>query len=208
MPRLAPLAAVCFAVIGLMMPIEASALPTLFGGQLYYTGGDVTIDVLHSNTAFDEVLQLHSALTVLDIADGTQVGSRITITAQQLADMGIGVGDELQFGIRVLDTGQTFVLGSGDKNSDGLAHAYVRTGHDNVFYYVGFEDFYGGGDRDYNDTIFRFSGGTTTAAEVAIADPFGSDLEVAEPSLLLLLLPGLGLLGLKRRRGSSREENR
>ena len=187
MPRLAPLVAVCFAVVGLTLPNPSSAVPTLLGGQFYYTGGDVVIEVLHQDSAYDEVLQLRSALSCFDAAIGSQVGSRVTITASQLADMGIGVGDELQFGIRVVDTGHAFALGQGERNADGLAHAYVRGSRDNVHYYVGFEDFYGGGDRDYNDTIFRLSGGLAA--------------DLAEPSSLLLLVPGIGLLALKRRNG-------
>ena len=188
MPWLAPLVAACFVAVGLAMAVPAAAVPTLYGGQLYYTGGDVTIDVLSSDTAYGEVLRLWSDLTVLDVTDGTQVDTRVTLTAKQLADMDIGVGDELNFGIHVLNTGQDFVLGPGDRNVDGLDHAYVRSGRTHVI--VGFEDLLGGGDRDYNDTIFRFAGGTTTT---------GPPIGIAEPSALLLLLPGIGVLGLLHR---------
>lgn len=192
-PRLAPLLAVLLSAVCLAIPRAAEAIP-VFGGNLYYTGGDVTIEVLHSRTVFDEVLQLRSALGVIDIANGSQTGSLQTLTAAQLAGMGIGVGDELQFGIHVNNTGHDFVLGSGDRNADGIAHAYVRSSPANT-YYVGFEDLFGGGDRDFNDTIFRFSGGmSTTASQVAVSEAAVSTGAAPEPASLMLLLPGAGLL--------------
>ena len=176
----------------------ALAVPILMGGQLYYTGGDVTVDVVYSNTAYGEVLQLRSALEVLDIARNKDVGSRITLTEQQFASWGIGVGDELTFGLQVPSTNQVFLMGPGSRNGDGLEHAYV-SGQRAGTYYVGLEDLFGGGDRDYNDTIFRLSGGVASAPRaVARYSPTAST--VAEPSSLLLLLTGGGLLGFVRRR--------
>ena len=74
--RLALPVAVCFAITSLAIALPSMALPTFFGGQLYYTGGDVTVDVLHNDTVYDEVLQLRSALGILDVADGSLVGPR------------------------------------------------------------------------------------------------------------------------------------
>lgn len=179
------------------MPLTANALPVLYDGRFYYTGGDVRIDVLHYGSVFDNVLQLRSTLGTLDLVMGSKVGTQMVLTEQQLAGMGIGVGDELQFGLHVRNTGHNFVLGPGDLNIDGVSHAYIRPTSTSK-YYVGFEDLWGGGDRDFNDTIFRFSGGlsTTRAQEVARSAEF---VQVAEPSMLLLLLPAFGLLGFKRR---------
>jgi hypothetical protein len=198
MAHLALLVAVGLAAAGLALTFPAMALPSLFGGRLYYAGGDVTVDVLYRDTVYDEILQLRSGLTVLDVAYGSQVGSSFTLTSQQLADMGIGVGDELEFGIHVLNTGQDFLLGPGSRNSDGLDHAYVRLGRANT--YVGFEDLLNGGDRDYNDTIFRFSGVTTTAPHFGVASVGTRVGAVPEPASLFLLLSGIGLLGLAYRR--------
>jgi hypothetical protein len=192
------LAAVCLLLAALTMPLTANALPVLYDGRFYYTGGDITIDVLHYDSAYDNVLQLRSALGSLDLAMGSKVGTKTVLTEQQIAGMGIGVGDELQFGLHVQNTGHDFVLGPGDLNLDGLSHAYIRPSSTSK-YYVGFEDLWGGGDRDFNDTIFRFSGGLSTTRGQEVAR--GAEIvQVAEPSMLLLLLPAFGLLGLKRRK--------
>ncbi len=196
--RLAQLVAAGFVAVALGIANPAQPVPiytTLFGAQLYYTGGDLTVDVLHSNTVYDEVLQLRTALRTLDVAEGSRVGSRVTLTERQLAELGINVGDELQFGIHVRDTGNDFLLGPGHRNADGLDHAYVRTGRNSIF--VGFEDLLNGGDRDYNDTIFRFTGGmTTNPAWVPGATTSTPGAAVPEPSALMLLLPAAGLLAL------------
>jgi len=65
-------------------------------------------------------------------------------------------GRELQFAIRVLDTGDVFFIGPRSRNSDGLVHAEVY----GVWggYLVGWEDLYGQTDEDYNDVLFRVEG--------------------------------------------------
>lgn len=76
------------------------------------------------------------------------------------------------------DTSETFYLGDGSRNSDGLAHGVVDDLGGNNFY-VGFEDLAGGGDFDYDDHRFLFSGGLST--------------DVPAPASFGLL--GLGMLG-------------
>lgn len=198
-PRLALTLVVGFLALVLTLTLPAAALPFLFGGQVYYAGGDLTIDVLYNNTVYGEVLQLWSGSTAFDIADGSQTGTSVTLTQEQLAGMGIGVGDELQFGIHVLNTSHSFLVGPGSRNIDGIDHAYVREGRFNVF--LGFEDLFGGGDRDYNDTIFRLTGATTSPrhapAPAPSPDRTGS---VPEPAPAVLLLVGIGVLGYAYRR--------
>jgi hypothetical protein len=195
-PRPAFWLAIAFLALGLLLTLPAVAFPTLFGGQLYYTGGDVTVDVLYRNTVFGQVLQLWSGSTAFDIADGSKTGTSVTLTEAQLAGMGIGVGDELRFGIHVLNTKQSFLVGPGSRNADGIDHAYVRMGRSSVT--VGFEDLYGGGDRDYNDTIYRITGATMSPRLVGgpSAAPSGErSRSVSEPTAVALILSGMGLLG-------------
>jgi len=200
-PRLALLFFVGFLALGLTLTLPATALPILFGGQVYYDGGDLTVDVLYNDTVYDQVLQLWSGTTVFDIADGGKTGTSITLTQEQLAGMGIAVGDELQFGIHVLNTSHSFLAGPGSRNADGIDHAYVRGSRSGV--YLGFEDLYGGGDRDYNDTIYRLTGVTTSprvAGGPTTAPSSDRTSSVPEPGIVGLLLVGIGFLGYRYRK--------
>ena len=67
------------------------------------------------------------------------------------------------------------------RNPDNQPHAAVDSIGGALI--VGFEDLFGGGDRDYDDYVFRFAGGLATAP-------------VPEPSTLLLV--GAGLVDLHR----------
>ena len=131
-PRLALLLAATFLGLGLLLTLSAVAFPSMFGGQLYYAGGDVTVDVLFKDTVYGQTLQLWSGSNAFDVADGSKTGTRVTLTEEQLAGMGIGMGDELRFGIHVLNTQQSFLLGPGSRNADGIDHAYVRLGRSSV----------------------------------------------------------------------------
>ncbi len=70
-------------------------------------------------------------------------------------------GAELVFGIRVRDTGCEFRMGPGSRNPDLQPHAMLDERSEGRAI-VGFEDLYGGGDRDYGDNLFEFSGGVST----------------------------------------------
>lgn len=94
-------------------------------------------------------------------------------------------GDILTFQLNVLNTGDTWYS---DKslNVDGINHAYATSfpgyaAHDvPPGTYVGFEDLYGGGDRDYDDETFVFT-------NVSVSP-------IPEPETYAMLLTGLGLL--------------
>lgn len=68
-------------------------------------------------------------------------------------DLGVfAEGTELVFAIYVRNTGRWYFTGPGSRNPDGQVHAAVRAipGQPNAWR-IGFEDLWGGGDRDYDD---------------------------------------------------------
>lgn len=131
-------------------PAPATAAPEL-GGQLFATGARVEVQVLPASAGFTSELWLFEPGPARRLATNRDVGL--------VVDLGtFPAGVELVFGIKVLNTGQTFKMGPGDRNPDGIPHAVVNFLEPGRAH-VGFEDLFGGGDRDYNDNVFEFRGG-------------------------------------------------
>lgn len=171
--------ALAFAAAG-----TASAAPVL-GAQLYWQGGDVTIEVQATSAGFTSELRLFnpnatSTFIAYNAPNGNPVGTTVTLNTAWL-DTLYNVGDELKFGIYVTNTGNTFYLGSAARNADGVIHGTIDNTARAGWLRVGFEDLYGGGDRDYDDNVFDFRGSVRTTAQVS------------EPAALALV--GLALVG-------------
>jgi Bacterial Ig domain len=152
--RLFAVVAAMLAMLGCMQGAAAQAAsPAGLGDQLFATGGDITVEVLAGGIAgFTSELRLYNADgTFTKLATNRETGRVVTLPSRP-------VGEELVFGIYVVDTRYTYKTGPGDRNPDGIEHAAVTKTGERQFD-VGFEDLYDGGDRDYDDNVFRFTGG-------------------------------------------------
>lgn len=141
-------------LVGLLL-VGFPASADMLGGQLFATGGEVTVEILPSTAGFTSELWLHESTApynrVVLIGTNREVGKVVNLGS-------FPTGQELVFGIYVRDTGDTFLIGPADRNPDMIPHAdVIFLGSGDAL--VGFEDLLGGGDRDYDDNIFRFTGG-------------------------------------------------
>ncbi|GET42913.1 PKD domain-containing protein [Microseira wollei] len=131
--------------------VSATQAATL-GGSLYFTGGNITVQVLGGEAGLTSYLSLYSPENRY-IATNREVGKVVNLG-------NLPRGAELIFGI--LAEGNTFLMGPGSRNPDGIPHAVVNFVAPGIAD-VGFEDLFRGGDRDYDDNNFRFTGGIAAA---------------------------------------------
>lgn len=167
----------------LVMSPPAQAAPIL-GDQLLYTGGDVTIETLAVGSEYQSELGLYDSAfsRVAYLVNDEPPGVIVTFNP---ATFGFSIGDELMFGIRVVSDGNLeYFMGPASRNPDSVIHAGVENVAPGIFV-VGFEDLFGGGDLDYDDNRFQFSGAITPTTAVP------------EPATVALI--GLGLFPLARR---------
>ncbi len=147
---------ICLLLCGLGAATEGRAQGGL-GGQLSSTGGQVTVEVLFSSSGFTNEFRLFQPAPERVIGLDSDTGR--TVFLGPFPD-----GAELVFGIFVQDTGQTFLMGPGARNPDGIPHARVQVVPGG--FEVGFEDQLGGGDMDYEDAQIRVSGAVRASSGV------------------------------------------
>ncbi len=131
--------------------LERSATPLGVGTPLYSTGETMRVEVLGSGAAFTSDLYLiRSPQHHQHIASNRQAGAVINLDPMP-------AGQELVFELAVHDTGYRYYTGNSGGNPDGLNHAMVTFSSPGVVR-VGFEDQFGGGDLNFADHNFLFSG--------------------------------------------------
>lgn len=145
------------------------------GAQLFVQStGTVSITYLGSYANNINTLFLDDALLFSNLF--TRVGKTVSTEYE--------AGDELVFKLNTiagLFKMNNFYSGPAANNADDFAHASVIFNEAERTATVGFEDLWQGGDKDYNDLMFKVT-------NVGAAAP------IPEPTELALLAGGLGLL--------------
>lgn len=140
---------VSLTVVSIMAVAVAAPAMADFGDGLYAAGGDVTVEILSSSAGYTSELHLDSPAEIF-IGTNRDLGTIVNLGS-------FTAGTEMLFRLFVRDTEQSYFTGAAVRNSDGIIHANVTWESENVAV-VGFEDIHGGGDFDFNDCTFRFTG--------------------------------------------------
>ncbi|XWK88099.1 MAG: PKD domain-containing protein [Phormidium sp.] len=138
-----------FAASVALVSVSTAQAATL-GGRLFATGGNVSIQVLPTGPKYTSDLWLFYSPGTRYVANNRETGKVVNLGK-------FSAGQELIFGIYVRDTGNTFLMGPGSRNGDGIPHAIVDYSPGAAV--VRFEDIWGGGDFNYWDNAFLFTGG-------------------------------------------------
>lgn len=117
------------------------------GGQFFSLGGRAWAQIVSSNSGFDSFLSLTSPAYV-------PIGGNHDPSWPVVYLGTFPVGVELVFQEHMLFNGINYYTGPASRNPDKIEHAMMTPLGPGAAEF-GFEDWWGGGDKDYNDVVFR-----------------------------------------------------
>jgi hypothetical protein len=123
---------------------------TLIGGNLLAEdeSQDVIVTCVSKGGGYTHNLYLDNTNTF--ICDSGDIGTQVNLGT-------FPAGTELVFRLDVLNTGYSYYTGAAERNPDSEIHVRIDSTESGAHRF-GFEDLYGGGDRDYDDCVFEVSG--------------------------------------------------
>ncbi len=150
---------------------------------LVANAGDVSVTFLSKSAAYSNDLFL--------TGNPNSILNNQTAAIGQVFSLGsFQAGSKIAFDMFVNNTGYTFFTGSPALNPDQKLHAVFSFINKDTIK-VGFEDIFSGGDRDFDDLVFKVSNVTLGHSAVQ---------PVPEPQSYLLMLAGLLLVAQASRR--------
>lgn len=152
----------CFAVVTLFIGSQAASAAQCFmyAGTSYPAAKTIVLsEDVEVDVTFCDGSAGYTSETYLTSPDLQFVGTgHITPSGTQFELGMFEDGTELIFAIYVRNTGNWYYSGPAWRNADGQVHAAVEPSPDGLSWRVGFEDLWGGGDRDYNDINIVITG--------------------------------------------------
>ena len=184
--RLRLLTASAFIALGLLASAGRAQSQALPGTSLYATGEEIFVRFVSYDAAYRNDLYFFAYVGQSTANAQYLFTNQTAVPGSQTQVLGsFNPGQEIVFGIYVYDQARgryyTYYSGAPSNNPDGVQHVQLsQTGDGKYRIRVGFEDLYGGGDKDYNDLIFEVSGVT----------------HMVTPEPFTIALVGSGLLGM------------
>lgn len=165
-------------------PSRGSQNPTTYSFTAARTG-DITAWFTGSTASYTENL----GLLINGVATGiTGLGNKTSAYGDKLVLGHANAGDSLVFFTHVATTNRTYYSDKA-RNADGVNHIFSADYAGDALVpagiYIGFEDLWNGGDFNYFDETFVFGNVTSS---------------VPEPASWALMITGLAMVGLARRR--------